>query len=258
MSIVKRLQIGIVLLCMGWSSVPTQLVQAGNVIGAAEAQAKADSRARGKRKGAELKRQVDADPETGGADASSQLGESSESAESERVENPMFYYTHLLPSPYTLPAGRFVLSTELAYGITDFLQVGTNVVADLFKVFNAHVKVALLDFEGFALGATLGWQSFNYRDFDSQSQDRQMTSLLPGLVTGIAVAPRVSISFGGNLSFLNQPILENGAPTSGYFRGATVETDIAWQYYRSRKGFKNVLAGGLSYDFTYQDRKSVV
>lgn len=215
---------------------------AGNVIGAAEARARADAKARGRGK---PKAQVEAEAVERGDEAEAPASDGG-------VENPMFYYTHLNPSPYTLRAGQLVLSTDLAIGITDFLQVGTNLISDFYRVFNANAKVALLDYEDFALAATGSWQSFNYRDIDSRAPDRRITSWMPGLVGSYAIAPAIAFSLGGNLNFTNQPIDNTGVPVSGFFRGAAVEADMSWLYYRSRKGFQNVLAAGVSYDFDYE------
>jgi hypothetical protein len=184
-----------------------------------------------------------------GAWAAPPLGEVS--SKESRGDNPMFYYTHLLPSPYTLPAGRFILSTELAFGVTDFLQVGTNVVSDLYKIFNANVKIGLLDYDVFALALTGAWQTFNYRDFSSVAPDVRVTSWMPGVVMSYAVAPKVSASLGANLNISNHSHID-GTPISGYLHGAVVEADMAWAYYTSKKGLTNALAGGVSYDFSYK------
>jgi hypothetical protein len=183
----------------------------------------------------------------GGGARASKAAESSS-----RVENPLFSYTHLLPSPFTLPAGTLVLGTEAAFGLTDFLQVSTNIVSDFLQVFNAQAKVSLLDYQEFALAVTGGWQSYNRNNFDSSAPSQQITSWLPGVVAGVAVAPTVAWFVGANLNYTSQTIVVDNVPISGYFRGAQVESDINWAYYQTKSGNTNVLAAGVSYDITYK------
>src|ERR1700733_15114224 len=93
--------------------------------------------------------------------------------------NPIYAYTHLLPSPLTLPGGRLVLGTEVAYGITDFLQVGTSVLSDVYQIYNAEVKVNIVSVDEFALALTGEWQSYNYNNIVSTNPSLQVTSWQP-------------------------------------------------------------------------------
>src|SRR3954471_24473890 len=77
------------------------------------------------------------------------------------VENPLFGYTHLLPSPFTLSAGRVMLGTTSGIGVTDFLEVDTNIISDFFQIYNGRARLSVLDFPGFAAGLYLGYQNVN-------------------------------------------------------------------------------------------------
>jgi hypothetical protein len=167
-------------------------------------------------------------------------------------ENPLFAFTHLLPSPFTLPAGRLVLGTSVAFGITDFLQVGTDVLSDFYKVYNANAKVAIVDYPEFALAATLGYSAYNYHDIASTNPDFSVTTWQPGLVTGFSLLEHVAWFWGANLAFSSVNLKTDGIETSGYVKGANVETDLSWAYNPKKKGVGNVLSGGLSYDATYK------
>src|SRR3990172_10717144 len=79
--------------------------------------------------------------------------------------SPVFGYTHLMPSPLTLPAGRLSYGTAFSFGVTDFLQIGTDVVRDAYGVLNANAKIGLVAREGFAAALTLGFEKFNFKDF---------------------------------------------------------------------------------------------
>jgi hypothetical protein len=167
-------------------------------------------------------------------------------------ENPILGYTHLLPSPYTLPAGRFVLGTDVAFGITDSLQIGSNILYDAFKVFNANAKLSLIDLPGFSFGLTFGFQTYNLRDLDSSNPDIHVTAYLPGAVAGIAITQELGLLVGGSANLTSQTFSLNGLTTSAYTHGANVESDVSWAV-ASNKGWPTiVLSGGGSYDFTYQ------
>ena len=68
--------------------------------------------------------------------------------------NALFAYPHLLPSPFTLPARRLSYCTRIAFGLTDFLTIVTNILRDFFKIYNADLKIALIDFPEFAFSLT--------------------------------------------------------------------------------------------------------
>src|SRR5688500_13701862 len=75
--------------------------------------------------------------------------------------NPQFAFTHMQPSPFTLPAGRVIVGTQLALGITDFFQIGTDVYRDYLGYFNANAKVAFVDREEFAFALTGDVEHYN-------------------------------------------------------------------------------------------------
>jgi hypothetical protein len=169
-----------------------------------------------------------------------------------RVENPLFGYTHLLASPFTLPAGRVSFGTEVAVGVTDFLQIGTNLVSDAYQVYNAYAKLSLLDFPAFAMGLTLGYQTFNYNNLNASNPDLQVTSWLPGVVTSYALHKNLAVFVGANANLSKQTLLSEGVQVSGYFQGATVESDLSWAYNPHKDRVGNVLSGGVSYNLSYQ------
>lgn len=182
------------------------------------------------------------------------------------AENPLFARSHLLPSPYTLPAGRLALGTSVALGVTDFFQVGTDLLRDFYKIYNINGKLSLVDYPDFALALTASFEKYNLKDIHPSNPDLEISSTLPGLVTAYAVHDRVALFLGGNLNFTSTSLRTNGIETSGYVRGATLNSDIAWAYNpapraRARTsgdepklglaGRGNSLAAGFSYDVNY-------
>lgn len=169
------------------------------------------------------------------------------------AENQLFAYPHLLPSPYTVPAGVFVFGSELAFGVTDFLQVGTSLVRDLAQIYNANARVSLVDTPDFALGVHAGYEHYNLRDISTRNPDVTISSWLPGVVTAFALHPQLAVFTGAQLQITSATVSTAGLQTSGYTRGASVESDLAWAYNPPTKsgGIGNVLATGVSYDLTY-------
>ncbi len=173
-------------------------------------------------------------------------------SEAEDFPNPIFAYTHLLPSPLTLPAGRLMLGTDVAYGVFDSVQIGTGLLQDVYQTYNANLKINLLNLPVFSLAAFGSVETYNYRNYDSSNPDLRVLSWRPGLVAGYEVLSNVAGFVGANLNISRQTLLTNGVSTSGYVRGAEGEYDLAWSYLRGKRGIYNVLAGGASYDFTYK------
>lgn len=162
----------------------------------------------------------------------------------------------MLPSPFTLPAGTLVYGTDLALGLTDFLQVGTNLWLDLGRVYNANVKASLIDQPVFAFALTGAYQTYNLSDFSALNPDVQVQAYQPGAVAAVELLPSLAWFVGGNLNFTQRTLTTQGVQTSGLVQGARGETDLTWEYSgggsgkRKRQG--NALSAGVSYDFSYK------
>lgn len=168
-----------------------------------------------------------------------------------QVANPLFGATHLLPSPFTLSSGKFVFGSTAAVGVTDFMEIQTDVIADLYQIYNARVKLGLLDFPGLAAGLYVGFQSVNWNNISPSNPSITVNSWMPGGVIGIEVLPWVAVSFGGNLYYSSNDSSNAGIVTAGFLKGAQVESDISWAYHPKDDKMGNVVAGGVSYNSTY-------
>lgn len=178
--------------------------------------------------------------------------ESEEQSSSGGVENPLFGYTHTLPSPFTLRGGTFVLGTTAAYGLTDFLQIGTELLRDFYQFFNASLKVSFVDRPQMAMAATLGFETFNFRQISETLPDRRVYGWQPGLVIGHEIIPSFAGFLGGNLNFTQSDLSGAESERSGFERGAEVRAEWSWAYNPRKSGVGNVLSGGVSYDVTYK------
>ncbi len=167
-------------------------------------------------------------------------------------ENPLFGYTHLLPSPFTLSAGTLVYGTHLAFGITDFLQVGTHLLRDIYGFYNANAKASLVDHEAFAMAATFGWESYNLQTIDATNPDLRVSSWQPGLIAAFELFPLFALFVGGNLNLTEVKLNASDVKTSGYARGLMFQSDISWAYNPKKDRIGNVLSAGVSFDSTYE------
>ncbi len=175
-----------------------------------------------------------------------------EKSEAASTSNQLFAYPHMLPSPFTLPAGRFIIGTTMAYGLTDFATISTDVFRDFYKVYNAGLKLSMFDFQSFAFALTAGVEHYNYKDIYIGNPDVSITSYLPGAVAAFEILPRLALFTGGTLIY--SKIKPNSdIETSGLLRGAQVEADLSWGYSSpSKRSYGNVLSTGVSYDISYK------
>lgn len=169
------------------------------------------------------------------------------------VENPIFGYTHLLPSPFTLPAGKFFIGSSAGIGITDFLQIETNVIADIYEIYNARAKLSLLDFPGFAFGVYLGYQNVNLHDLANSNPSLRFNSWMPGGTLGIEILPNVAWFIGGNLFYTSTDLPSASTiQSSGFLQGSQIETDLSWAYNPHQNRIGNVLSAGFTYNTTFE------
>lgn len=137
--------------------------------------------------------------------------------------------------------------------MTDFLQIGTGVVRDLFKNYNANARLSLIDFPEFALALTYGFKHYNLKDVSSLNPNVTFTTHQPGAVTAYGLGSDLALFVGGNLNFTNIQINSDSVPMcSGFVRGAVGGTDLAWNYSGTKRKFGNVVAVGTTYDFSYK------
>ncbi|MBY0470543.1 hypothetical protein K2X30_05190 [bacterium] len=166
--------------------------------------------------------------------------------------NPLFFYTHRMSSPYTMPAGRLYLGTSVGVGVTDFLQISTDVVRDIYKTYNVQAKLSVLDSSAFAVALTGGYVTYNYADAAVGNPNLQINTVQPGGVIAIGLAPTLAWFVGGHVDITNTQLITSGITTSGFFSGTTLESDLSWAYSPEKKHLGNVLSVGVTYDTSYR------
>lgn len=164
--------------------------------------------------------------------------------------NPLFGHPHMQGSPLTLPAGRIVVGSSAAIGLTDFAEIGTNVVSDLYQVYNASAKVRLFSTPEVAAALSAGYQSYNPRNLVATNPDMTITSWQPGATVAFALDPRVAAFVGGYYNSTTATL--SGTSATSYAHGTTCGLDLSWAYNSGKKSLGNVLALGGTYDFDYR------
>lgn len=167
--------------------------------------------------------------------------------------NIIFHMPHLLQSPYTLPSGKLIYGTTVALGVTDFLQVSTDLFSDLFRIYNASLKASLVDEPDYAISLSLGWKSYRLQDISTTNPNLSVSSISPGAVLAIKMEERMAVFVGGRADFKSVSFNSQAVQTSGWVQGALIETDFSWAYGNPKQQNNfNAIASGISYDFTYQ------
>lgn len=172
-----------------------------------------------------------------------------------KYSNALFAYPHIQASPLTLPAGKLILGTSVALGVTDFFQVGANILKLAYQIYNANTKLSIIDTYSFAFALTFGWESYSQEYTSGISAD--VTSYLPGGVMAFTIAPTLAWFLGGQYRTSSVTFSSGDVTSSALFQGTRVGSDIAWAYApkRSKSGgnrLGNVLAFGANYDITYK------
>ncbi len=172
-------------------------------------------------------------------------------SESRGSVNAAFPYTHLLPGPFSLPQGSWVLGSSVAYGVFDSLELSSNIYRTTQQQWNLSAKVPMIEYPTFMATAFVSYESFNPRTFSDFNPDVRITRWQPGIVTAYEIASNMAFFIGGNFNFGTEA--PKVTKTTGYIKGARAEVDWSWLYnpQSSRLG-NNALSTGFTYDFTYE------
>ncbi|MCB2205215.1 porin family protein [bacterium] len=152
-----------------------------------------------------------------------------------------------MPTGNTLHAGEFSIGIgPVEYGISENVQLGTNLLLFLFQVYNADVKVSFVDTEREAFAAGLGVQYFNL-NLLSGDNDVSLTSLSPYIVYTMPVGQKTRLHLGANYSYFEADVgvdeVEATASTSGTSVSAGVEHSLSQ---------KTKFVGEAGYDIDFE------
>jgi hypothetical protein len=107
-----------------------------------------------------------------------------------------------MPTGYTLNSNEFIVGLgPVGYGISDNVQLSTNILYFIFQVYNANLKVSLIKSRSQALAVGVQWYNFNW-DLDDED-DVGFTSLAPYAVFSTRVGSNTFWHVGGTYSYFS-------------------------------------------------------
>lgn len=153
-----------------------------------------------------------------------------------------------MPTGYTLNKGEFSVGLgSIGFGITDRVQVGTNVLLFLFQYRNANAKVNLIELPGLALAAGIGLGHLSLNLSDDPDSEVSFTSLSPYLALSREVGANTSLHLTGHYSYFSgdADIEETEAEWSS--SGTSVSGGLEYSFSRRTKFLLET-----GYDFTFE------
>lgn len=101
-----------------------------------------------------------------------------------------------MPTGYTLNSGEFLIGLgPIGFGISDNIQVGTNILLFLFQVYNANLKISLIKSADMALAAGVGFHHFNW-NIEGEGEFSP-TAITPYAVVTFGMGPKTNLHIGG-------------------------------------------------------------
>lgn len=151
-----------------------------------------------------------------------------------------------MPTGNTLNAGEFSVGIgPVEYGISDNVQIGTNLLLYIVQFYNADLKVSFINTERQAFAAGIGVGFFDLSVFGAG--DVSFTTLSPYLAYTTAIGPRTRMHFAGNYSHFSGDVdIEDAdleASTAGTSLSAGVEHSIS---------NKTKFLGDVGYDLQFE------
>lgn len=160
-----------------------------------------------------------------------------------------------MPTGYTLHDCEFMIGFgSIAYGITEEAQLETNVLLDLLTLFNAGIKVNVLNDENGSLAVGAQYLHFNVNTFNlyNYSDDNKFIIDLISPYIGFTsiLDEDWKVHIGGNYSYLMSDISIDSIEVSGFFSGTSVSAGLEYSLSNKTK-----FLGDFSYDLTFKSIK---
>jgi hypothetical protein len=109
-----------------------------------------------------------------------------------------------MPTGNTLNQGEFTVGLEsIGFGVTNNLQVGTNILPYLVQYHNVNVKVNLVESPNMALATGVDFGRF---DLDIVGVGTDFNSLSPFVALSTRVSPATTLHFAGRYSHFSDDI----------------------------------------------------
>jgi hypothetical protein len=149
----------------------------------------------------------------------------------------------------TLNRGEFIigLGTSVGFGITDHVQVGTNVLGWLVQYYNANMKIELMKNENSSLSAGIGVGKLNLDVFGSEDD---FNVLAPFVSYSYIVSENTTIHLGGKFTSFSGDSNIDDADPEGAIEGTAFSGGLDYSWSNKTKF---LVEGG--YDVTFDGPK---
>jgi len=149
------------------------------------------------------------------------------------------------PTGYTLNKGEFLVGLgNIGFGITDKIQVGTNVLLYLLQDYNANLKISFIKTEKEAFAIGLKVHSF---DLEVDEEESGFTSFSPYATFSTKVSQDTFLHIGGQYSYFSGPEEIEDAMAIATSRGTSAYLGIEHCY-----SHKTKFLAETGYDFTFE------
>lgn len=146
---------------------------------------------------------------------------------------------------FTLNKGEFLVGLgSIGFGISDNVQVGTNVLLFLFQDYNANLKISFIKTEEKAFAVGFKVHSF---DLEVDEGDSNFTSLSPFAAFSTKVSKNTFLHIGGQYSYFSGPEEIEDAMAIATSVGTSVYLGIEHSYSHRTK-----FLAETGYDFTFE------
>ena len=146
---------------------------------------------------------------------------------------------------YTLNKGEFIVGLgPIGFGITDNVQVGTNILLYLFQYYNANAKINLTKSPTMALATGM---DFGYFNLDVLDVGTSFTSLSPSAAYTRNVGTSTNLHFQVQYSYFSSESDIEDAEVKSTSTGTSVFSGIEYSLSQKTK-----FLGEVSYDVTFE------
>lgn len=153
-----------------------------------------------------------------------------------------------MPTGYTLNQGEFTVGIgSIGFGITDNVQVGTNVLLYLFQYNNGNAKVNLVELPDMALAAGVHLGHFNLDLSDDPDDEITFTSLSPYLSFSRNLTENTDLHLAGQLTHFSADVEIEDAEVEWSSTGTSVSGGLEYSLTHRTK-----FLAETGYDFTFE------
>ncbi len=150
-----------------------------------------------------------------------------------------------MPTGHTLNKGEFIVGIgPIGFGISDKVQVGTNLLLYIVQYYNANIKISLAETSTTAVAAGVDFGHFNLDVFDSETS---FTSYSPYLVLTNYLGPSTNLHVGGRYSKFEADVEIEDAEVEAITSGTSLSGGIEYSL-----SHKTKFLGEVGYDLTFE------